>query len=125
MNVNDISNGTKQYLFDLVDSLSQNDFTIGIVSPLVKTGIENNFNKITKTLNLISDEEGNIDIDKLIDDIIKSSLNSKFVSYPLSSFGSIDIGNNAITFNVFNKFVKFDSNDFIKLKKYLIENYGT
>lgn len=125
MNVNDISAGTKQYLFDLVDSLSKTDFTIGIVNPIIKTGIENNFNKITNILKLISDEEGNLDIDKFVNDIIKSTLNSKFVSYPISSFGSVDIGNNAITFNIFNKYVKFDSNDFIKLKNYLIENYGT
>lgn len=125
MNVNDISSGTKQYLLNLVDSLSNNDFTIGILSPLVKIGIENNFNKITKILNLISDENGNIDIEKLVNDIIKSSLNGKSMTYNISPVGEIVVGNDAIRFNILNKYIKFDSNDFIKLKNYLIENYGT
>lgn len=125
MNINDISSGTKQYLLNLVDSLSDNDFTIGILSPLVKTGIENNFNKISKILNLISDENGDINIEKLINDIIKSSLNGKSMTYNISPVGEIVVGNDAIRFNIFNKFIKFDSNDFIKLKNYLIENYGT
>ena len=125
MNVNDISSGTKQYLLNLVDSLSDNDFTIGVLSPLVKTGIENNFNKISKILNLISDENGDINIEKLINDIIKSSLNGKSMTYNISPVGEIVVGNDAIRFNIFNKFIKFDSNDFIKLKNYLIENYGT
>ena len=125
MNINDISSGTKQYLLNLVDSLSDNDFTIGILSPLVKTGIENNFNKIYKILNLISDENGDINIEKLINDIIKSSLNGKSMTYNISPVGEIVVGNDAIRFNIFNKFIKFDSNDFIKLKNYLIDNYGT
>ena len=125
MNVNDISSGTKQYLLNLVDSLSDNDFTIGVLSPLVKTGIENNFNKISKILNLISDENGDINIEKLINDIIKSSLNGKSMTYNISPVGEIVVGNDAIRFNIFNKFIKNKYNDYKKLKNYLIENYET
>lgn len=123
MKVTDVANGTKQYAFNIVDELAQNDFVIGAARPFIKMVIENNFHKVSNFLKIAADEKGEIDIEKLIDDSIKSTLNSKQAIYPLGSFGTIEFGNNAMKLNILNKFVKFDANDFIKLKNYLVENY--
>lgn len=123
MNVNDISSGTKQYLFNLVEDIASRDTLVGLVKPLVLTGIENNFNKVTNTLKLIADENGNIDIEKLVDDCITSVFNSRKSSLNIGNIGNVEFGDNVLKLNIFNKFIKFDSNDFIKFKNYLIENY--
>lgn len=123
MKVTDVANGTKQYIFNVIDELSQNDFLIGAANPFIRMVVENNFHKVSNLLNIAADENGEIDIAKLIDDTIKSTLNSKKASYPLGNIGVIDFGDNGVKFNIFNKYVKFTSEDFIKLKNYLIENY--
>lgn len=123
MNINDISRGTKEFLFNTLDQLSATDSIIGFIRPIIKLGIENNFSKVTNMLKLIADENNNIDIEKLIDDIISSSLNRNVQTFPIGSIGAIEYGNNCLKFDIFNKYIKFDANDFIKLKNYLIENF--
>lgn len=123
MNINDISKGTKQYLFNTLDELSETDFIFSIAKPIIKTGIENNFNKVENTLKFIADEKGNIDIEKLINDTITSIFNGKKATYSIGSIGSIDFGNDVIQINILNKIVKFTSKDFIKFKDYLVNNY--
>ena len=123
MNINDISTGTKQYLFNTLDELANNDFLIGFARPVIKMAIENNFSKVTNMLKIIADENNNIDIEKLIDDVISSSLNRSVKNFPIGSIGTIEYGNNCLKFDIFNKYIKFDANDFIKLKNYLIENF--
>lgn len=123
MNINDISRGTKEFLFNTLDQLSATDSIIGFIRPIIKLGIENNFSKFTNMLKLIADENDNIDIEKLIDDIISSSLNRNVQTFPIGSIGTIEYGNNYLKFDIFNKYIKFDANDFIKLKNYLIENF--
>ena len=104
MKVIDVSNGIKQYTLNIVDDLSKNDFMIGVANPFIKMVIENNFHKVNSFLSLAADKNGEIDIEKLIDDTIKSTLNGKEFSYPLGSFGIIDFGNNCIQINIFSKF---------------------
>ena len=123
MKVNDVVNGTKQYIFNVIDDLAKTDFIFGAGRPLGRMIVENNINKLSKLLNIASDENGEIDIEKLIDDTIESTLNSKQAIYPISSFGNIEFGNGGMKLNILNKYIKFDSADFIKLKNYLIENY--
>lgn len=123
MNINDISRGTKEFLFNTLDQLSATDSIIGFIRPIIKLGIENNFSKVTNMLKLIADKNDNIDVEKLIDDIISSSLNRNVQTFPIGSIGTIEYGNNYLKFDIFNKYIKFDANDFIKLKNYLIENF--
>lgn len=123
MNIKNIEAGTKQFLFNTVDEIAETDFLFSAIRPMIKMAIENKFNKISNTLNLIADENNEIDIEKLVNESITSVLNGRKVSYDIGTIGNICFGDNAITINIFNKFIKFDSKDFIKYKDYLIEQY--
>ena len=66
MNINDISRGTKEFLFNTLDQLSATDSIIGFIRPVIKLGIENNFSKVTNMLKLIADENDNVKAIKVI-----------------------------------------------------------
>lgn len=126
MKVDIISKGTQEFLFSQIDNISTNNFKASLIRPFIKTAIENNFYKAEKLLNSIADKNGNINIEKLIDDIISSILNGKSGTLNIDPLGTIDFGNDAIQINVsfLNTYYKFTSQDFISLKNKLIEKYG-
>ena len=127
MNVNNISKGTKEFIFSSLDNLANNDFKSSFIRPFVKTAIENNFYKVENFLNTIADKDGNINIEKLIDDIINSVLNGKKGSLDLNPIGELEVGDGGVKIIIpsLNTYYKFNSNDFIELKNKLIENYGS
>lgn len=123
MKIDYVVKGTKEHLLNIVDDVSKNDVIISMAKPFIKMVVDNNFYKAESFLKLAADKNGEIDINKLIDDSIVSVLNINKTTYPIGSVGSICFGNGAIQLNVFNKYFKFNSDDFIKYKNYLIENY--
>lgn len=126
MNVNKVIEGTKEYLFQSIDSMAETDFGISLLRPLIKTGINNKFYKIEEALKFVADKDNNIDIDKFVDDAITSILNGKKGNLPVGEIATIQFGDNAVTIVIpfINRYFKFDSKDFIKFKNYLVENYG-
>ena len=127
MNVNNISKGTKEFIFSSLDNLANNDFKSSLIRPFVKTAIENNFYKVENFLNTIAEKDGNINIEKLIDDIINSVLNGKKGSLDLNPIGELEVGDGGVKIIIpsFNTFYKFTSEDFIELKNKLISKYGS
>lgn len=125
MNIVKVSDGMKDYLYTVVDNLATDDFIIGAARPFIRMAIENNFYKVNNILKLVADKNGDVDIEKLINETIASTLNSKKATYPIGEIGIVDFGDNAmkITIPAINKFFKFDSNDFIKMKDYIIQKH--
>lgn len=124
MNIKDISSKSKTYFIDLVDNLAQSNFLISVAKPAINLAIENNFYKVENVLNAIADKDNNIDIDKLIDDTIKSVLNGRKGVLPVGTICLVQFGDNAMKVELpsLNYYVSFNSDDFIKFKNYLLGN---
>lgn len=126
MNIVKVSEGIKSYINTLVDDLAVNDFLIGAIRPMINMAIENNFYKVNNILKVIADKNGDLDFNKLVDETMTSMLNSKQATYPIGNFAIAEFGNNAlkITIPALNKFLKFEPQDFIKMKNFIIQNYN-
>lgn len=124
MNVKDISSRSKTYFIDLVDNLAQSNFLISVVKPAINLAIENNFYKVENVLNAIADKDNNIDVDKLIDDTIKSVLNGRNGVLPVGNICNLKFGDNAMKVELpsLNYYISFNSDDFVKFKNYLLGN---
>lgn len=124
MNIVKVSEGIKSYINTLVDDLAVNDFLIGAIRPMINMAIENNFYKVNNILKVIADKNGDLDFNKLVDETMTSMLNSKQATYPIGNFAIAEFGNNAlkITIPALNKFLKFEPQDFIKMKNFIIQN---
>lgn len=124
MNIKDLSLKTKSYIIDLIDNLAQTNFMISVARPAINMAIDNNFYKIDNLFSTISDKEGDINIDKLIDDTISSVLNGRNGVLPVGKICSLKFGDNAMKVEIpsINYYVSFNSDDFIKFKNYLLGN---
>lgn len=122
MNVKDIISKSKIYVVDLIDNLAQNNFLISVARPIINLAIDNNFYKVENVLNAIADKDNNIDVDKLIDDTIKSVLNGRNGVLPIGKICNLKFGDNTMKIELpsFNYYISFDSKDFIKFKNYLL-----
>lgn len=124
MNIKDLSLKTKGYIIDLIDNLAQTNFMISVARPAINMAIDNNFYKIDNLFSAISDKEGDINIDKLIDDTISSVLNGRKGVLPVGKICQIQFGDNNMKIEIpsINYYISFNSDDFIKFKNYLLGN---
>lgn len=124
MNVNELSSKTKSYIIDLIDNLAQTNFMISVARPAINLAIDNNFYKAEDLLKSIADKDGNVDVNRLIDDTIKSVLNGRKGVLPVGKILQLQFGDNSMKIEVpsLNYYVSFDSNDFVKFKNYLLGN---
>ena len=125
MKIGNVSEGIKDYLFHILDEMANGDFAISALKPVIQMGIENNFYKITDILKLVADKNGEINFTKLVDDTIHSLFNNKQAVYNIGNFATAEFDTTALTIRIpsINKFFKFDSQDFLKMKNYIVTNY--
>ena len=122
--VTQLSNGLKSYLLQQIDSIALDTPIIGFIKPLLLRVINKNFNKIQDYAKLISDENGNIDIENILPEMIQSVSNSNPFTFNVPMLGDIEIGGGFIKFNIpfTPKQLVFNTQDLQNLKDILISN---
>lgn len=70
VNVNTLNARLKEYINSQVASLAKESPMLGFMKPLITRAIDKHFDKVKDALNLISDKEGNIDIENIVDEMI-------------------------------------------------------
>jgi hypothetical protein len=73
---------------------------VGIAKPIITRMVNNNIGKVTKTLNLIADENGNIDIENILTEMMDNIMHSNPFVYNTSFMGDIEIGGGQIKLNL-------------------------
>jgi hypothetical protein len=100
VNVNTLSARLREYINGQVISLARENPMIGFMKPLITRAIDKNFDKVKKALDLISDKEGNVDIENIIDEMIQSVMNTNPFTFNTSFAGDIEIGGGFIKLNI-------------------------
>lgn len=122
MEVNKLINKLKDYTISQVEILAKDNPLIGFTKPLIIRIIDNNVDKANKTLSILADKDGNIDIENIMTDMVKSVMETKPFTIHTSFVGDINIGNGKIILNIpftSNNLV-FNQSDLENLKNNLI-----
>ena len=98
--VTQLTDNLKSYVSLQLDSMSKSNPMIGFMKPFITRALDKNFDKVTKTLDLISDKEGNIDIENIITEIMENLMNTNPFTFKTSFIGDIEIGGGEIKFNL-------------------------
>lgn len=122
MTVMQLTDNLKSYIILQLDNMSMSNPMIGFMKPLITRALDKNFTKVKKALDLIADNEGNIDIENIITEMIENIMNTKPFIFNTSVIGDIEIGNGDIKFNLpfTNKRLVFDVGDLEAFKEMLI-----
>ena len=98
--VTQLTDNLKSYVSLQLDSMSKSNPMIGFMKPFITRALDKNFDKVTKTLDLISDKEGNIDIETIITEMMENLMNTNPFTFKTSFIGDIEIGGGEIKFNL-------------------------
>mgnify|MGYP007095209233 FL=1 len=98
--VTQLTDNLKSYVSLQLDSMSKSNPMIGFMKPFITRALDKNFGKVTKTLDLISDKEGNIDIENIITEMMENLMNTNPFTFKTSFIGDIEIGGGEIKFNL-------------------------
>ena len=74
--IDKLTENIKTYIVTQIDTMSKSTPMINFMKPLITRALNNNFNKITKALDLIADENGNIDIENILTEMTEGLLNT-------------------------------------------------
>ena len=95
-----LTDNLKSYVSLQLDSMSKSNPMVGFMKPFITRALDKNFDKVTKTLDLISDKEGNIDIENIITEMMENLMNTNPFTFKTSFIGDIEIGGGEIKFNL-------------------------
>lgn len=98
--VNQLTGKLREYIMGQVESLAKTNPMISFVKPLVSRAIDKNFSKVKKTLDLIADENGNVDVENILNEMIESLMTTEPFTFKSSFAGDIEIGGGFIKLNV-------------------------
>lgn len=122
MTVLQLTDNLKTYIVSQLDSLSKTTPMIGFMKPLITRALDKNFSKVTNALTLISDENGNIDIENILTEMIENVMSTNPFSINTSFIGNIEIGGGMIKLNIplTDKRLIFNLTDLENIKEALI-----
>ena len=124
MNTAQLTNNLRTYITSQLDTMSKSTPMIGFMKPLITRALDKNFNKVTKALDLIANEEGKIDIENIMTEMMQNVMNTNPFVFKTSFIGDIEIGGGQIKFNLplTDKRLILDMNDLEAFKEMLIKN---
>lgn len=117
-----IINKTVEFINSKLSELSTNNPIILIIRPMLARAINNNIGKLDSVLKLIQDENGEVDVEGILNETIDNILVAKVKTFP-DILGGAKIGEGSIKINIpfINKDIVFDTSDIETFKQTLIQ----
>ena len=117
-----LTDNLRAYVATQLDTMSKNTPMIGFMKPIITRALDKNFSKVTKALDLITNDEGKIDIENILTEMMENVMNTNPFTFKTSFIGDIEIGGGQIKFNLplTNKRLVLDMTDLEAFKEMLI-----
>ena len=117
-----LTDNLRAYVATQLDTMSKNTSMIGFMKPLITRALDKNFSKVTKALDLIANDEGKIDIENILTEMMENVMNTNPFTFKTSFIGDVEIGGGQIKFNLplTNKRLVLDMTDLEAFKEMLI-----
>lgn len=124
MNVLETIEKLKLFLTRQVNSLAMTNPLIGFSKPLIVRVINNNMHKANGFLSMLADENGDIDMQSLVPEMIQSVMITKPFVYHTEFLGDLEIGGGFIKVNIplTNNQIVLGKTDLDTLKELFTEN---
>lgn len=98
--IDQLTSNLNTYISTQLDIMSKNTPIISFMRPLITRALNKNFSKLTKFLDLIANDEGKIDIESIISEMMESIMTANPFTFSTSFIGDIEIGGGQIKFNL-------------------------
>ena len=124
MNVTDTIERLKIFLSKQINSLAITNPLISFSQPLLTRVINNKLNQANGFLSMLADNNGDIDVQSLIPEMIQSVMTTRPFIYHTEFLGDLEIGGGFIKLNIpmTNNQIVLGKTDLDALKELFIEN---
>ena len=124
MNVLETIEKFKLFLNRQINSLAMTNPIIGFSKPIITRVINNNIHKANGFLSMLADENGEIDVQSLIPEMIQSVMTTRPFVYHTEFLGDLEIGGGFIKINIplTNNQIVLGKTDLDTLKELFTEN---
>ena len=124
MNVLETIEVLKIFLNRQINSLALTNPILSFSKPLITRVINNNIHKANGFLSMLADENGNIDVQSLVPEMIQSVITTRPFVYHTEFLGDLEIGGGFIKLNIplTNSQIVLGKNDLDVLKELFTEN---
>lgn len=124
MNVLETIEKLKIFLNRQINGLAMTNPLISFSKPLITRVIDNNMHKASGFLSMLADENGNIDMQSLIPEMIQSVMTTRPFVYHTEFLGDLEIGGGFIKMNIpmTNNQIVLGKTDLDTLKELFTEN---
>ena len=122
MTVLQLTDRVKSYVSAQLDSMSRTNPMISFTKPLITRILDKNFGKITKAMDLKADENGNVDIEGILSEMMDNLMTTQPFTIKTSFIGDVEIGGGNIKLNIplTDKRLVFNMSDLENFKEMLI-----
>lgn len=122
MTIVQLTDNIKSYISLQLDSMSKTSPIIGFMKPLITRALDKNFDKVTKTLDLIADKDDNVNIENILSEMADNLINTNPFTFKTSFIGDIVIGGGEIKLNLplIDKRLVLNTTDINTFKEMLI-----
>lgn len=122
MTIMQLTENLKSYISLQLESMAKTNPMIGFMKPLIIRALDKNFSKVSKTLDLIADKDGNIDIENILTEMMENLMTTNPFTFKTSFIGDIEIGGGEIRFNLplTNKRLVLNTTDLETFKEMVI-----
>ena len=100
MDINTVIGKLQSYIITQTETMALDNPVVSFVKPLITRAMTKNLSKVRKALELISDENGNIDIEDILNEMMESIVNTKPFTINTQFIGNIEIGGGEIKLNL-------------------------
>lgn len=114
----------KLFLHKQINSLAMNNPLIGFTKPVILRIVDNNIHKANGFLSMLADENGDIDMQSLIPEMIQSVMTTRPFVYHTEFLGDLEIGGGFIKMNIpmANSQIVLGKTDLDTLRELFTEN---
>ena len=124
MNVLETIEKLKIFLNRQINNLALNNSLISFAKPVIIRAVNNNIHKANGFLSMLADENGDIDMQSLVPEMIQSVMSTKPFVYHTEFLGDLEIGGGMIKMNIpfTNNQIVLGKTDLDVLKELFTEN---
>lgn len=117
-----LTDNLKSYIVLQLDNMTMSNPMIGFMKPLITRALDKNFGKVKKALELIADDEGNVDVENILSEMMENVMTTKPFTFNTSIIGDVEVGGGNIKLNLplTNKRLVLDMSDLEAFKEMLI-----
>lgn len=122
MNVQEIEGKLRSYICTQLTEIAKTNPSVGLIKPFITRALDKKIGQMRGTLDMISDENGDIDVNGILTEMITNVTEAQPFSVKVPALGDVEVGGGSVKIALpfIDKKMVLNSADLINFKNYML-----